>query len=104
MDMDSVEVDTIVFQKQNAIGNKAAGILRLLVKNHIVVAGNEDAEFRRDADVPGEEVLQLVWSEALASVSSADQGVCICGHSEPPIHPVGIGEGEDTMISKVQTH
>ena len=75
VELDAVELNSIVLQKHDAVRNQAAGIIGLAVENNLVIAGDEYPEFGRNSCVPCEEVPQVGRVEAFASVSSTDENV-----------------------------
>lgn len=101
---DALEVDPLVFQQHNALGQQAAGLQGSRVEKAVVVPGDEDAEPCRAGGVPGKEVLQVAGMESFAGVSRADEHVGIRGHGEPAVHPVGVRESEDQLIVVLEAH
>ena len=106
---DAIELYAVIFnatafQKDDTARNEVAGPDRVSVEDAVMVAGDEDSEFRRDGTVPYKEVLQVSWVESFTGISGTDEDVCICGHCEPPVHPVGVGECEDLMTLIVNKH
>lgn len=101
---DALEVDPLVLQQHNALGQQCAGLQGSRVKEAVVVPGDEDAEPRRTGGVPGKEILQVAGIESFAGVSRADEDVGIRGHGEMAVHPVGVRESEDSMIVVLDEH
>lgn len=104
IELDSVILDAAVLQKDNTARDEVAGPDRVSVEDAVMVAGDEDSEFRWDGAVPYKEVLQVCRVEAFAGISGTDEDVCICGDTESPIHPVSVGECENLMTLIVNKH
>ena len=97
VEFDAVELQSLVFQIYNSVGNQTPCSYWVLVEDTVVITRDEYPKLGRDGIVPGEEVLQVGWIKAFASISGTDEDVGVSWYRKTPIHPVGVGEGEDFM-------
>ena len=104
IELDSVILDAAVFQKDDTARDEVAGPDRVSVEDAVMVTGNENSEFCRDGAVPFKEVLQVSWVESFTGISRTDEDVGVNGYGEPPVHPMGVREGENLMTAVVDEH
>jgi len=71
VERDVVVLNAAVFQKDDTARDKVAGPDRVSVEDAVMVAGNEDSEFRRDGTVPYKEVLQVSWVKSFTDITGA---------------------------------
>lgn len=106
---DAVELDAVIFnaaafQKDDTARNEVAGPDRVGVEDAVMVAGDEDSEFRRDGAVPFKEVLQTFRVESFTGIPGADEDMSVGRNSEPPIHPVGVRKRKYFMALVLKKH
>ena len=98
IELDSIELKPVVLKKLDTIENKALDILRLLVKDHVVVACAENSEFCRNAVIPSKEILQRIGRNTLSGIPGADKEVCIRRHRKTPVNPMGVAARRRSYI------
>lgn len=104
IELDAVELHTFVLQIYDTTWNQIPRSCCLLVEYAVMVAGDENSELCRDGTVPFKKVLQVGGVEAFAGISGTDEDVGINGYGEPPLHHMGVREGENLMTAVVDEH
>ena len=104
VELDAVELYSFVLQIDNSLRNQIPCPNGLLVKDAVVVAWHEYPKFGGNGRVPSKEVLQVGRIEAFASIPGTDDDVGIGWYGKAPIHPVCVGEGEDSLAFEVNNH